>query len=184
MTEVSNETRFLHAIEMGLGAWQWGDRVIWGYGQTHTDKEIRESFDVSLNSRCSICRYCRNLWLGLLGTTAWSIFERNRPTRAGGDQILPVAVAIDKGIYPARIEGKSGAPRRGVCGLVSNPLGISIDESRDDDGRHGGMCEARLDADRGCFQLRAETHAEGLLNAGAAWNSAGVQSGALQPAKP
>jgi aryl-alcohol dehydrogenase-like predicted oxidoreductase len=49
MSDVSNETRFLHAIEMGLGAWQWGDRVVWGYGQTHTDKEIRESFDVSLN---------------------------------------------------------------------------------------------------------------------------------------
>jgi aryl-alcohol dehydrogenase-like predicted oxidoreductase len=49
MTEVSNENRFLHAVEMGLGAWQWGDRIIWGYGQTHTDKEIRETFDVSLN---------------------------------------------------------------------------------------------------------------------------------------
>ncbi|MBK8418489.1 aldo/keto reductase [Candidatus Villigracilis saccharophilus] len=49
MTEVSNETRFLHAIEIGLGAWQWGDRLVWGYGQTHTDKEIRESFDVSLS---------------------------------------------------------------------------------------------------------------------------------------
>ncbi len=49
MTEVSNETRFLHAIEMGLGAWQWGDRVIWAYGQSYTDKEIREAFDVSLN---------------------------------------------------------------------------------------------------------------------------------------
>ena len=49
MTEVSNETRFLHAIPIGLGAWQWGDRVIWGYGQTHTDKDIREAFDVSLN---------------------------------------------------------------------------------------------------------------------------------------
>lgn len=49
MTEVSNETRFLHAVEMGLGAWQWGDRVVWGYGQTHTDTDIRETFDASLN---------------------------------------------------------------------------------------------------------------------------------------
>jgi len=49
VAEVSNETRFLHAIEIGLGAWQWGDRVIWGYGQTHTDKDIREAFGVSLN---------------------------------------------------------------------------------------------------------------------------------------
>ena len=49
MTEISNETRFLHALEMGLGAWQWGDRLIWGYGQTHTDKDIREAFDISLS---------------------------------------------------------------------------------------------------------------------------------------
>lgn len=49
MTEVSNETRFLHAIEMGLGAWQWGDRVMWAFGQKYSDKEIREAFDVSLN---------------------------------------------------------------------------------------------------------------------------------------
>jgi aryl-alcohol dehydrogenase-like predicted oxidoreductase len=49
VTEVSNETRFLHAIEMGLGAWQWGDRVMWAYGQKYSDKEIREAFDVSLN---------------------------------------------------------------------------------------------------------------------------------------
>ena len=49
MTEISSEVRFLHAVQIGLGAWQWGDRVIWGYGQTHTDKDIREAFDVSLN---------------------------------------------------------------------------------------------------------------------------------------
>jgi aryl-alcohol dehydrogenase-like predicted oxidoreductase len=49
VAEVSNETRFLHAIELGLGAWQWGDRVFWAYGQQYTDKEIREAFDISLN---------------------------------------------------------------------------------------------------------------------------------------
>lgn len=49
MTEAGNETRFLHDIQLGLGAWQWGDRVIWGYGQTHTEKDVRESFDISLN---------------------------------------------------------------------------------------------------------------------------------------
>jgi aryl-alcohol dehydrogenase-like predicted oxidoreductase len=48
VTEISNETRFLHAVEMGLGAWQWGDRVMWQYGSTHTDEDIRKAFDVSL----------------------------------------------------------------------------------------------------------------------------------------
>lgn len=49
MAEISNETRFLHAIEIGLGAWQWGDRLVWGFGQTHTDTEIRQAFNSSLN---------------------------------------------------------------------------------------------------------------------------------------
>lgn len=48
MTEISNETRFLHAVEMGLGAWQWGDRMVWGYGQTHNEEDVRAAFQVSL----------------------------------------------------------------------------------------------------------------------------------------
>ena len=41
---VSNETRFLHAIEMGLGAWQWGDRMVWQYGQGYNDDDIHQAF--------------------------------------------------------------------------------------------------------------------------------------------
>jgi len=47
---VSSETRFLHAIEFGLGAWQWGDRLLWQYGQTHEDKDCRDAFQVSLEA--------------------------------------------------------------------------------------------------------------------------------------
>jgi hypothetical protein len=39
---ISNETRFLHAVEMGLGAWSWGDRVVWQYGRGYTDDDIRD----------------------------------------------------------------------------------------------------------------------------------------------
>jgi aryl-alcohol dehydrogenase-like predicted oxidoreductase len=47
---ISNETRFLHAVEFGLGAWQWGDRLIWQYGQTHKDEDCRAAFRVSLEA--------------------------------------------------------------------------------------------------------------------------------------
>ncbi|HPP63400.1 MAG TPA: aldo/keto reductase [Anaerolineales bacterium] len=47
---ISNETRFLHAVEMGLGAWQFGDRVVWGFGQTHNEDDIRAAFDVSIEA--------------------------------------------------------------------------------------------------------------------------------------
>lgn len=48
MAEISSEIRFLHAIEMGLGAWQWGDRVVWQYGHGYSDEEIRQAFRASL----------------------------------------------------------------------------------------------------------------------------------------
>lgn len=48
MSEISNETRFLHAIEIGLGAWQWGDRVIWQYGQGYNEGDAHDAFNVSI----------------------------------------------------------------------------------------------------------------------------------------
>ena len=49
MTEISTETRFLHAVEMGLGAWQWGDRLIWQYGNGYDDEDLQKAFQASVN---------------------------------------------------------------------------------------------------------------------------------------
>jgi aryl-alcohol dehydrogenase-like predicted oxidoreductase len=48
LTEISSETRFLHAVEMGLGAWQWGDRIIWQYGHGYGSEEVRQAFQTSI----------------------------------------------------------------------------------------------------------------------------------------
>jgi aryl-alcohol dehydrogenase-like predicted oxidoreductase len=48
MAELSSEIRFLHALEMGLGAWQWGDRIMWGFGRGYGEQEVRAAFDSSL----------------------------------------------------------------------------------------------------------------------------------------
>ena len=48
MTEISIETRFLHAVEMGLGAWQWGDRMVWQYGQGYGDEDVHKAFLASI----------------------------------------------------------------------------------------------------------------------------------------
>jgi aryl-alcohol dehydrogenase-like predicted oxidoreductase len=42
------ETRFLENIEMGLGAWSWGDRIYWQYGHGYTDDDIAEAFRTSM----------------------------------------------------------------------------------------------------------------------------------------
>jgi aryl-alcohol dehydrogenase-like predicted oxidoreductase len=49
LTELSIETRFLHAIELGLGAWQWGDRIVWQYGQGYGAEDVHQAFQESIN---------------------------------------------------------------------------------------------------------------------------------------
>jgi len=49
MADVSSKTRFLHAIEMGLGAWQWGDRLVWQFGQGYSEKEVHDAFKLSVD---------------------------------------------------------------------------------------------------------------------------------------
>jgi aryl-alcohol dehydrogenase-like predicted oxidoreductase len=33
---------------MGIGTWSWGDRYFWGYGVTHTDQDIEETYKLCL----------------------------------------------------------------------------------------------------------------------------------------
>ena len=41
----------LRITTVGVGAWAWGDRMIWGYGgSSYSDADIREAFDVSLTN--------------------------------------------------------------------------------------------------------------------------------------
>ena len=45
---MDTSTRFLHATEMGVGAWAWGDRIIWNYGGSYSNEDVRGAFNTSL----------------------------------------------------------------------------------------------------------------------------------------
>ncbi len=34
----------LQISPLGLGTWQWGDRVMWSYSKTHTDSDLHDAF--------------------------------------------------------------------------------------------------------------------------------------------
>ncbi len=40
----------LQISPLGLGAWQWGDRMVWDYGKTHSDADLQQAFEISLQS--------------------------------------------------------------------------------------------------------------------------------------
>jgi aryl-alcohol dehydrogenase-like predicted oxidoreductase len=51
MPEPASEAiSFLNKIEMGLGAWAWGDRTFWNYGHGYTDADIEEAFRITLDA--------------------------------------------------------------------------------------------------------------------------------------
>jgi aryl-alcohol dehydrogenase-like predicted oxidoreductase len=50
MPEIPESIQFLHNIEMGLGAWSWGDRIVWNYGTGYSDADIEAGFKISLEN--------------------------------------------------------------------------------------------------------------------------------------
>jgi aryl-alcohol dehydrogenase-like predicted oxidoreductase len=45
-----HDTFSLENIELGVGAWAWGDRFFWNYGGSFNDKDIEAAFNASLES--------------------------------------------------------------------------------------------------------------------------------------
>ena len=95
---ISNETRFLHAVEFGLGAWQWGDRLIWQYGQTHSNEDCRAAFDVSIEA-------------GIRFVDTAEVYGSGRSERMLGQFLKeteqPVLVATKYFPFPWRLRKKS-----------------------------------------------------------------------------
>ena len=98
MTEISNETRFLHAVEMGLGAWQWGDRMVWQFGQGYGDEEVHKAFLASVNE-------------GIRFVDTAEVYGSGRSERLLGEFLKqteqPILVATKYAPFPWRFDRKS-----------------------------------------------------------------------------
>jgi hypothetical protein len=51
---MAKKTQGMHplfdSVEMGIGTWQWGDRMIWGYQQEYHETDLQEAFNASLEA--------------------------------------------------------------------------------------------------------------------------------------
>jgi aryl-alcohol dehydrogenase-like predicted oxidoreductase len=43
-----NRSIDLDEVEMGVGTWSWGGKLIWGYGRGYTEADVKAAFEVSL----------------------------------------------------------------------------------------------------------------------------------------
>jgi len=42
------EHHIFDGVEIGVGTWAWGDRLVWGFGNGYSEKEVREAFLTSI----------------------------------------------------------------------------------------------------------------------------------------
>lgn len=91
---METSTRFLHAVEMGVGAWSWGDRIIWNYGGSYSDDDVRSAFDTSLKN-------------GIRLVDTAEVYGRGRSEQLIGQFLketdLPVLLATKFMPYPWRV---------------------------------------------------------------------------------
>ncbi len=38
----------LENVELGVGAWSWGDRLVWGYGRGYSAEDVRQAFEAAI----------------------------------------------------------------------------------------------------------------------------------------
>ncbi len=48
--QIPAQESLFEGIEMGVGAWAWGDRLFWGYGRNYTLGDLRAAFEYSLSA--------------------------------------------------------------------------------------------------------------------------------------
>jgi len=48
--KIPQETLFLHEAQMGLGAWQWGDRTVWNYSHGYSEADCEADFRAALEA--------------------------------------------------------------------------------------------------------------------------------------
>jgi aryl-alcohol dehydrogenase-like predicted oxidoreductase len=105
MIDVGSETRFLHAVEMGAGAWQWGDRLVWQFGQKYGVNEVHSAFQASVQEGVRLIDTAEVYGYGnselLLGAF---MKETNQPVLVA-TKFFPYPWRFGKGSIPRALRG-------------------------------------------------------------------------------
>lgn len=43
-----DQSSYLDSIQLGIGAWAWGDRVVWQYGRGYGAEDVKQAFELSV----------------------------------------------------------------------------------------------------------------------------------------
>jgi len=100
---------------IGLGTWQWGDRAMWSYGATHTDRDIHEAFRKSIEGGIDFFDTAELYGKGRSEVLLGECLREMAPAGSG----VPVVVATKFAPLPYRLRkgALAGALRRSLARL-------------------------------------------------------------------
>ena len=143
----------------GLGTWQWGDRMMWSYGKTHTDRDLREAFQATLDAGINFLDTAEVYGKGrserLLGEY---LREARQPPSAAPLVVASKFNALSLEAAQRRIvlgvARQSDAPEARARGPIPDPLAFSARARRDLGTRARGRSRGRADSRRRRLQLQ------------------------------
>jgi len=95
--QLAQETQFLHNVEMGLGAWSWGDRMLWKYGQGYTDQDIEAGFQAALAGGVNLVDTAEVYGSGRSETLLGQFLKRTDQSVLVATKFMPYPWRLDRG---------------------------------------------------------------------------------------
>ena len=122
---VSDDTKFLFDIEFGLGAWAWGDRIFWNYGQTHTDDDIKNAFESSLDAGISFLDTAEVYGQGRSETLIGELLKTTKKPTVVATKFMPFPWRIRKSSLDQGAQTQPRSSWTPICGSIPNTLALS-----------------------------------------------------------
>ncbi len=82
---------------LGIGTWQWGDRVMWGFGGEYNDAEVRDAFDTAISAGLPFFDTAEVYGLGRSEKFLGSFIDGNREDIVIATKFFPFPWRLTKG---------------------------------------------------------------------------------------
>lgn len=89
----------LRVAPLGVGTWQWGDRVFWGYGQGYAEEEIKTAFHTSLAAGITFFDTAEAYGQGRSECFLGQFISENRARPVVATKFMPLPWRVSKGQF-------------------------------------------------------------------------------------
>jgi len=104
VNETNRGIEFLHTTQMGLGAWQWGDRLQWGYGHGYGEADVHAVFQAAVEQNIHFVDTAEAYGNGLSERLLGNYLKGSKPTIRVATKFFPWPWRLSRDSIPAALK--------------------------------------------------------------------------------